>query len=106
MKLLLDECLPVDLRLLVVGHDVFTVAYQGWKGIKNGKLLALAGTNGFDAVVTTDAGIEHEQNATVLPVAVVILRSRSNDIEDLVPLVPELLRVLSELPRNAIVRVG
>lgn len=42
MKILLDECLPLRLRNHIPGHDVFTVEYMGWKGIGNGRLMALA----------------------------------------------------------------
>jgi hypothetical protein len=102
MKLLLDECLPVDLRLLIQGHDVFTVAFMGWKGIKNGQLLALAGNNGFDALITSDSSIERQQNLSTLPLAVVILHALSNDIDDLKPLVPGLHTVLASLVPKSI----
>ena len=63
MKLLLDENLPHRLRLEIVGHDVVTVAHQGWSGIDNGRLLALAAAAGFDALVSNDRGLEYEQDA-------------------------------------------
>ena len=46
MKVLLDENLPHDLRKLLPGHDVFTVAYLGWAGVKNGELLRRAAADG------------------------------------------------------------
>ncbi len=105
MKLLLDENLPHRLRPLLVGHDVFTVAFMNWKGIENGSLMALAAGNGFDAVVTKDSGIEYEQNATHLPCSVVILKAKSNSIADIRPLVPELLDVLRTLRPRSVVRI-
>ena len=39
MKVLLDENLPVALRLHLTGHEVFTATYQGWSGKTNGELL-------------------------------------------------------------------
>jgi hypothetical protein len=39
VKLLLDECIDQRLRTRIPGHDVFTVGYMGWSGIKNGELL-------------------------------------------------------------------
>lgn len=41
MKVPLDENLPHGLRYHLPGHDVFTVTYQGWFGVKNGELLRL-----------------------------------------------------------------
>ncbi|HEY8750707.1 MAG TPA: DUF5615 family PIN-like protein [Tepidisphaeraceae bacterium] len=63
MKLLLDENLPQGLRaLLSPPHDVFTVGYLGWAETTNGALLKKAAQDGFDAVLTTDRGYEHQQN--------------------------------------------
>ncbi len=107
MKVLLDESLPHELRpLLQPMHDVFTVAYMGWSGIPNGKLLALAGSQGFDALVTTDRGYEHQQNLVNLPCAVVLLLGKSNKIDDIRPLIPELLSALSMLQPQCLVKVG
>ena len=105
MKILIDECLPVDLRLLISGHDVATVEYCGWKGTKNGRLLALAAADGFEALITSDAGIEQQQNPVTLPMAVVILHPRSNDLPDVAPLVPKLLTALVSLKRKAFTHV-
>ena len=46
---------------------------MGWAGTGNGELLRLAADRGFDALVTVDRGIAHEQNLNDLPVAVVIM---------------------------------
>ena len=105
MKTLLDENLPHELRHLLTGHDVFTVAYMGWSGTKNGALLARAANDGFAAFITMDNGVAYQQNPSSLPLSVVILSAASNDISDLIPLVPALLRCLSALAPRAIVRV-
>jgi predicted nuclease of predicted toxin-antitoxin system len=105
MKLLLDENLPHRLRALLVGHDVFTVAYMNWKGIENGDLLALAAEAGFDAVITKDSGIEYEHNLVKLPCSVVILEAASNSLRDIQPLVPSLLNALRTVPPCTVVRV-
>jgi hypothetical protein len=105
MKLLLDENLLHDLRHQLTGHSVFTVAYMGWSGMKNGELLQAAAVDGFDALVTMDSGVAYQQNLTTLPLAVVVLGAASNDLADLLPLVPTLLaRLNGPLPR-AVVRV-
>jgi hypothetical protein len=63
-----------------------------WAGVKNGELLRRAALE-FDAFITLDQSIEKQQ---VVPadIALVTLEAPSNRIEDLVPLVPALLRVL------------
>jgi predicted nuclease of predicted toxin-antitoxin system len=88
MKLLLDENLPHQLRRELPGHDCFTVAYMGWAGIENGELLALAASEGFEALITKDADLQYEQNLKDPPMAVVVLRAASNDLDDIRPLLP------------------
>lgn len=100
VKVLLDENIPFRLRPLIVGHDVYTVAYMGWKGHRNGQLLAQAAA-GFEVLVTTDGSVEHQQNLSTLPVAVVVLDAPTNDLSGLAPLVPGVLTALSALtPRS------
>jgi hypothetical protein len=80
MKLLLDEHLPHALRLEIVGHDVFTIAFMGWSGVENGDLLSRAAASAFDALITNDHAMEHEQNLASLPLAVVYLNASANTI--------------------------
>ena len=62
MRVLLDENLDWRLvRYFDADFQVTTVARQGWKGKRNSELLAQA-AEAFDALVTMDKGIEHQQN--------------------------------------------
>jgi len=104
VKILLDENLPHDLRHHLTGHDVFTVQYMGWAGTRNGALLKRAAIDAFDVVLTMDNGVAYQQNILALPVCVVVLSAPSNDIDDLLPLVPVLLlRLQSLIPKTLIV---
>ena len=105
MKLLLDEDLPHKLRPLLTGHEVFTVAYMKWAGIENGELLALAASQGFDALITKDLGINYEQNVASLPCSVVILEAKSNSIADIRPLAPAILSVLKSMRPRTVRRI-
>jgi len=93
MRLLLDECVPKRLRHELVGHEVCTVPEMGWSGKKNGELLRLAESE-FDVFVTTDQSLKYQQSVTGMDIAVVVLIASRNKLEFLIPLVPELLRVL------------
>ena len=74
MRLLLDESAPRRLgTAFPAAYKVRTVPQMGWAGTGNGELLRLAADRGFDALVTVDRGIAHEQNLNDLPVAVVIM---------------------------------
>ena len=105
MKLLLDENLPHQLRHELPGHDCFTVAYMGWGGIENGTLLSLAASHGFDAVLTKDTKVEHEQNLTNLPIAVIVIDAASNDMDDIRPIIPTLLALLPGLTAKSLTHV-
>jgi hypothetical protein len=49
--------------------------------------------------------VAYQQNLAGLPLGVVILGATSNDISDLLPLVPALLACLSQLTPGSIARV-
>ena len=105
MRILLDEDLPRRLGDRLIGHEVSTVPKSGWAGVKNGKLLALAATR-FDVFLTMDKNLEFQQNRATLPVAVLVIEAMSNRLEDLSPLVPDILRELNHLPPKVVRRVG
>ncbi len=87
------------------GHEIRTVQEAGWAGVRNGALLRAAdGT--FDAMLTVDQGVEHQQNLTGLRIGVVIMVAASNDIDDLRPLVPAVLGALRTLQAGETRRVG
>lgn len=102
MKLLLDENLPHDLRHHLIGHDVFTVYFMGWSSLSNGELLAQAAHSGFYAMLTLDNSVQYQQNLATLPISIVILRCDSNDLADVLPLVPRLIEVLAKLDPKTI----
>jgi predicted nuclease of predicted toxin-antitoxin system len=96
MRILLDACVPRRLRDHLHGHGVRTAFDMGWGDLDNGDLLD-AMTGQFEAFITVDKRLPHEQQVTTRPFGVVVLRARSNRLHDLVPLVPEILTVLSTL---------
>jgi predicted nuclease of predicted toxin-antitoxin system len=96
MRVLLDECLPARLRYDLPGHDVQTVPRAGWAGIKNGRLLTLISQSAkFDVFLTMDKKLPHEQQTSDLPFAIVVLRAKSNRLEDTHPLMPEVFNHLN-----------
>jgi hypothetical protein len=105
MRILLDECLPRRLKDDLSEHDVQTVPDAGWKGRKNGELLALA-VGHFDVFLTVDAGIEYQQNLGSLALGVIALKARSNRIEDLRPLMPRVRQLLDTIGPGRWERVG
>lgn len=106
MKVLLDESVPR--RLASVFPESFrtrTVQQMGWAGCSNGELLRLATDHGFDVLVTVDQGFAYQQNVRSLPIPVVIMIAGRTRLQELRPLVPEVISVLSSNPKRRIHRV-
>ena len=70
---------------------------MGWRGLRNGVLLAVAVKENFEALVTMDEGMTYEQNLSNFSMALVVLHAPSNAIEDLRPLVPRILQTLQQI---------
>ena len=101
MRLLIDECLPRALKRLLTGYT----CRMGWSGIKNGALLSLADAE-FDVVITIDQGFEYQQNLEERKIAILLLVSRSNQIEDSAPIVPAALNALETIRPGQVLRIG
>lgn len=104
MRLLLDESVPAKLRRLMPIHEVRAVVEMGWSGVKNGKLLALS-AGAFDAFITVDKNMPFQQNLVTLPIALIVLDARSNELQALSPLLAALERALASLAPNSYVLV-
>ena len=91
MRILHDECVTKRLGRALTGDDVRTVPQEGWEGKKNGELLALMQTAGFEVLITVDQGIPHQQNLQTAGVAVMVMVGASNQLADLTPLMPTVL---------------
>lgn len=59
----------------------------------------------FDALVSTDEGIPHQQNVSTFDLVLVLLRARSNIYEDLAPLMDEVNSALGTVEHGTVVRV-
>lgn len=105
MRLLLDECVPKRLKRELVGHEVKTVQDMSWAGVKNGALLRLADGQ-FDALLTVDQGIEYQENLASLTIGVVVMVAASNDVDDLLPLIPSVEEALKSFRAGRVMRVG
>ena len=105
MRVLLDECVPKRLGRELAGHDVRTVPQEGWSGKQNGELLALMSAAGFETLLTVDQGIPYQQNLKAAGVAVVVMFGASNQLADLIPLVPAVLLALETVQPGDVVEV-
>lgn len=76
MRVLIDECLPRQLKGWLAGvYDAVTVQEMGWANVKNGKLLRAANDAGFDVFVTADKNMYYQQNFDGLNLSAVVVPS-------------------------------
>ena len=106
MRVLLDACVPERFARFIPGHEVTTVrAHFGTTDLDDGPVLDRM-TDQFDAFVTVDRNLRFQQNLRGRPYRIVLLRSHSNAIENLVPLVGPLLMALTEMQPGDLRVVG
>jgi predicted nuclease of predicted toxin-antitoxin system len=107
MRLLFDECISRLLKssFAVHGHECSTVPEIGLAGKKNGELLTLA-EGRFDVFVTIDRNLRYQQNLTGRKIAVLIIRAKSSEIDDLLPHVPACLAALESIQPGEVVQIG
>ena len=106
MRILLDECVPRPLKRKLTDYEIRTVVEMGWSGKNNGELLRLMIQEGFTILLTTDQNLRYQQNLQQAGVAVVVLVSPSNRLPDLVPLIPDLRKVLNTIAPREVIEVG
>jgi predicted nuclease of predicted toxin-antitoxin system len=105
MRILIDECIDERLRNSLTGHDCQTARYAGLAGLKNGDLLKAAEVAKFDVFRTVDQGIEHQQNLTGRKIAIIIFRTKSNRLHDLLQLVPACLARIKSIQPGQLVSI-
>lgn len=106
MRVLLDESLPRQLERELVGHGTSTVVREGWSGLKNGALLGVAKTAGFEVLLTADQNLEYQQNVGESGLAVIVLQALKNRMQELVPLMPATLEALESIRPGEVVRIS
>lgn len=98
MRILIDECLPKQLRYWLEqfdGYEISTVQEMGWANVKNGKLLRAANEAGFDVLLTADKNMHFQQNFDGLRISsVVVPTNRKRLVEKCVPALQQSLEQL------------
>jgi hypothetical protein len=94
------------LRGALTDHDCKTAPQPGLAGQKNGRLLSLAEAIGFDLFLTMDKALQYQQNLAGRSIAILILRAKSNRLEDLLPHLEACRSAMSSIQPAEIIRVG
>lgn len=103
MRLLLDECIPHRLKREFVGHDVKTVREAGFAGTEKRGAPESCDAS-FDVLVTVDRNIPYQQNLIGLNIAMILI-TKSNRYDDLMPRVPQALHALNSIQPGSVVQV-
>jgi predicted nuclease of predicted toxin-antitoxin system len=94
LRVLIDESLPIKLAREIAQHDAMHVRDRGWIGLRNGVLLRAAVDAGVSVVITADASMPFQQNLVRLGIAVIVVSGVRNSIEDVRPLLAEIVRAI------------
>lgn len=105
MRVVLDACVPQPLRHELAGHDVVTAGYLGLAESDDGELLE-AIQDQYDVFVTCDRSIPWQNAFAGRSIALIVLRARTNTLEDLLAVVPALLEALDEVKPGEVREVG
>jgi hypothetical protein len=73
----------------------------GFASKKNGDLIRSAQISGYQVLPTSDQGIPYQQSSEGREIAIVILRARTNQLADLLPLADLILRSLETMKRSS-----
>ena len=105
MKLLLDECVTVDLKKDLAEHEIRTVVAAGYKGLKNGHLLRAAAGQ-YDVLITVDCNLPFQQNIRSLPIAILIIDAGGITYSDLKPLLLKVHNAVINIQSGQIITVS
>jgi len=105
MRILVDECLDERLRNSFPEHDCQTARYAGFSGLKNGELLKAAEAAKFEILLTADQGFEYEQNLRDRKIALIIFRTKSNRLRDLLAHIAACKAVLATIKHGEVARI-
>lgn len=104
MKILLDENVNKKLKNLLPDFEILTVREMNWLGKKNGELLSHAIGNNFKAIISNDTNMRFQQNLKKFDIYFLVLKTKDNNIESILPLIPSLKEMLnkiqSQLPQD------
>lgn len=99
MKVFVDECVTRRLMPHLTGYDFTHILDTPLRSTRNGALLRAVAPD-YDVFLTTDRHIPAQQNLNRFDLVFVIMRGRTNAIDDLLPLVPDTLAVLNRVAQG------
>jgi predicted nuclease of predicted toxin-antitoxin system len=105
VKILLDHNLDWRLKHSLTNHEVKTVVEMGWADLLNGELLDAAVAENFDALLTGDSNIKHQQKIDTRPIAIIVLRAPNNRLKTHIPMMNRVNAMLESIAPGELVEV-
>jgi predicted nuclease of predicted toxin-antitoxin system len=97
LLLLIDESLPKRLTRYLPEFEAWTVQQRRWSRTKDGALLRLAESAGFQVFLTADQNLQYQQNLAGSQIRIVVFAAPSNRLEHIRPLLPRAIAALREM---------
>jgi len=72
----------------------------------NGALLAAADQAGFEVLITVDQNMPNQQSLLGRSISLLVIRARTTNLDDLLVLLPDVMKALEILRPGEVVRVG
>lgn len=101
MRILLDENISPRFGNLLPGHEVSAIAGSELRSVSDKEMLRIANER-FDALITMDKGLIHQQNLKDNLLINVLMRGPNNRYETLAPMAPQVLQFLEDSVPGAI----
>lgn len=94
MNVLLDENMSEELGTLLATVEASHVRSLGWTGVKNGKLLDLAESHGFDVFLTVDKQMRFQQNFDARRIKLIVLDIHPTSAANQIGCAPAIIEAL------------
>jgi predicted nuclease of predicted toxin-antitoxin system len=82
VRILVDECVPRQIRSRLPGHYVRTAREAGFAGYKNGRLIKAAEAD-FDLMITSDKNLRYQQNLSGRTLSILLLSTNDRSMIEL-----------------------
>jgi hypothetical protein len=105
LRIVLDACVPEPLRLEISGHEVVTARYLGLSRLEDSQVVSAIEAD-WDVLITCDRNLPWQNKFAGRDIAVIVLRARTNKLQDLVPLVPTLQATLTDISSGEVREIG
>jgi hypothetical protein len=82
VRILIDECVPRQIRSVLSGHFVRTARQVGFASYKNGQLIEAA-EGEFDLLITADKNLRYQQNLASRVLSILLLSTNKRSVIEL-----------------------